>query len=154
MSSPTTTTEVVYRDRQYSRMLLGLGLFIALGCGVAVGAVFGDVARAVVWLVVGGAVIASTWQNRLDVVVDADGVRLGRALLPWSAAGRVEVLTGPEFRAALTTDGHPNDYRQIRSTTAGLRVWVDDPSDPHRAWVASVRNPAALSDVLRTRGGR
>lgn len=151
MSSQTTRTSPDYRDRQYSRMLLGLGAFIAFGCGVAVGAVFGPGMRVAVWVVVGVSVLIAARRNRLDVVIDDDGVQLGRASLPWQVIERAEILVGPDFRAALTTDAHPNDYRRIRSTDAGMRLWLADPSDPHRAWVASLRDPVAAGAALRER---
>lgn len=152
MSSQMTKTDRRYSDHQYSQMLLGLGAFIALGCGIAVGAVFGDSVRLVVWIVLGTAVAIGARRNRLDVVVSEHGIELGRARLPWSAVQRIEVLRDQEFRAALTTDAHPNDYRQIRSVRSGMRIWLDDPTDPHRAWVASVKDPDALAAVLRERG--
>ena len=151
MSSQTTRTNPGYRDRQYSRMLLGLGAFIAFGCGIAVGAVFGAGMRLGVWIVLGVTVLVAVHRNRLDVVIDDAGVRLGRATLPWHVIDRAEVLVGQEFRAALTTDAHPNDYRRIRSTAAGMRLWLADPSDPHRAWVASLRDPQAASAAIRER---
>lgn len=146
MSSTTTRTE--YRDRQYSRMLLGLGGFIAIGCGVAIGAVYGGTVRLLVWIVLLIAVIVASQRTALDVVVDADGIALGRARIQWPYIDRLEVLEGAAFRAALTVDAHPNDYRRIRSTDGGIRAWLNDANDPHRAWVASVRDPRRLQTVL------
>lgn len=144
----SSTTRTEYRDRQYSRMLLGLGTGLALGCGIVIGTVFGDTVRLIVWVALEAAVLIAAYRNALDVVVNSDGIAAGRALLPWEAIERVEVLDGENFRAALTTDGHPNDYRRIRSTSAGLRAWLNDPSDPHRAWVVSVRDPQELREAL------
>ena len=144
----SSTTRAEYRDRQYSRMLLGLGSWLALGCGVAIGAVFGDAVRLAVWIVLETFVLVAARRNALDVVVNDSGIAVGRARLPWDAVERVEILTGDAFRSALTVDGHPNDYRQIRSTKAGLRAWVSDPTDPHRAWVVSVREPEQLRAAL------
>lgn len=144
----SSTTRTEYRDRQYSRMLLGLGTWIALGCGVAIGAVFGDGVRLIVWVLLEAIVLIAARRTALDVVVDHDGIAAGRARLPWSAIERVEVLTGDAFRRALTVDGHPNDYRRIRSSKSGVRAWLNDPSDPHRAWVLSVREPERLRDAM------
>lgn len=144
----SSMTKSEYRDRQYSRMLLGLGTWIAIGCGIAIGAVFGDVVRLIVWVVLEGVVLIAARRTALDVVVDHDGIGAGRARLPWNAIERVEVLTGEAFRRALTIDGHPNDYRQIRSTKSGLRAWLKDPADPHRAWVLSVREPDRVREAM------
>ena len=148
MSSTMTKTDVGYHDRQYPRLLLGLGSFMVLLTGVAVGAVFGGVARVLVWIMLEVLVLVVSLRLRLDVRVDVEGVGLGRASIPWSFVDRVEVLRGDAFRAALTTDGHPTDFRRIRSTAAGIRVWLADPTDPHRAWVASVRDPRACETAL------
>ena len=72
----------------------------------------------------------------------------GRAFVEWAYVDRVEVLTGAAMRAAITTDAHPRDYLRLRSTASGARVWLDDPTDPHRSWVVSVRRPDALEAAL------
>lgn len=143
-----TTSESVYRDTQYSRMWLGLGVFVATGVGIAVGAIYGGTVRLVVGIAVALVVLAAVHRSRLDVVVDNTGISLGTAHLPWEFVDRVEILRGPEFRTALTTDAHPTDYLRIRSSNAGMRVWLADPRDPHRAWVASVKRPDELEQVI------
>lgn len=146
-----TTTDREYRDRQYSRMLLGLGTFIVVGCGIAVGAVFGPQVRLGVWIVLETALLIAAMRNRLDVTIDGTGIRLRQAMLPWQYVRGVEVLRGDAFRAALTTDAHPRDYRRVQHTRAGIRVWLDDPTDPHRAWVASIADPDAAEAALAGR---
>lgn len=148
-----TNTDSVYRDHQYSRMLLGLGSFIALGCGVAVGAVFGSGARLAVWIVLEVAVLVAARKTRLDITIDGEGVRLHPAFIAWEHIRDVEVLDSTQFKAALTTAAHPNDYRRIRHTRAGIRVRLNDPTDPHPSWVASVHNPDAVARVLALRVG-
>lgn len=146
MSSMMTTSE--YRDTQYSRMWLGLGGFVALGAGIAVGAIYGSAVRFAVWVVLFAAVLVAVHRTRLDVVINATGVSLGAAHLPWAFVDRIEVLHGEAFRAALSTDAHPTDYLRIRSSNAGIRVWLADPTDPHRAWVASVKRPDDIRMTL------
>ena len=141
-------SESTYRDSQYSRMWLGLGAFVAVGCGIAVGAIYGATVRMFIWALLLLVVLAVVHRTRLEVVVDKQGISLGSAHLPWEFVERVEVLRGPAFRAALTTDAHPTDYLRIRSSNAGMRVWLADPTDPHRAWVASVKRPDELMDLL------
>lgn len=141
-----TTSE--YRDTQYSRMWLGLGIFVAIGVGIAVGAIYGSSVRLLVWMVMFAAVIVAVHRTRLEVVIDGTGISLGAAHIPWAFIERVEVLQGATFRAALSTDAHPTDYLRIRSTNAGIRVWLADPTDPHRAWVASVKRPDDATSAL------
>lgn len=145
-----TSSDVAYRDRQYSRMLLVLGGFMAIAVGVAIGAVYGPMVRAVTW-VLGAAVLS--WlllRTRLDVEVSRSGLRIGAAAIEWQHLRLVEVLANGAMRAAITTDAHPNDFRRLRGTSTGLRAWLDDPTDPHRAWVVSVRDVDALEAALRT----
>lgn len=146
------TSEAGYRDLQYSRMLAVLGTFIAFGVGVAVGAVYGPTARVVVWMLLFAAVVALLVTTRVAVTVDANGVRVGRAFIDWGHIRRVEVLTGADMRAAITTGAHPTDYLRLRGTSSGARIWVDDVTDPHRAWVMSVRRPDELRDALQGLG--
>lgn len=146
------TSEPTYRDVQYSRMLAVLGGFIVFGVGVAVGAVFGATVRLVVWIVLLLVLLALLAGTRVELRVDASGVTVGRAFVAWTHIDRVEVLTGAAMRAAITTDAHPRDYLRLRSTASGARVWLDDPTDPHRSWVVSVRRPDALEAALRQLG--
>lgn len=148
MSSPMMTSESQYRDLQYSRMLAVLGGFIVFGVGVAVGAVFGPTSRLIVWGLLLVVLLGLLVRTRVSVCIDARGVSVGRAFIDWAHVERIEVLTGPAMRAAISTDAHPSDYLRLRSTAAGARVWLRDDTDPHRAWVISVRRPALLEAAL------
>ena len=142
------TSSPLYRDTQYSRLPNVLGAFIVLGTAIAVGAIYGDAVRAVILLAGLLALGVIAIRTRLIVVVDSEGLALGRARIEWRWIDRVEVLEGAAMRAALTVDGHPLDYLQIRGTRAGLRAWLNDPDDPHRRWLTSVRRPEELRNAL------
>lgn len=148
-----TTKTDVYRDVQYSRMLAVLGLFIVFGTGVAVGAVYGEFVRLSLWAIGALLLLWLLWRTRLTVEVGADEIRVGSAHIAWSWVSRAEVLEGVSMREALTTGAHPTDYLRIRSTSQGARIWLRDSSDPHRAWLFSVRNSAELRHVLADREG-
>lgn len=144
------TSEVEYRDTQYSRMLLVLGAFIVFGVGVAVGAVFGVGSRLGLWLIGLAGLVALLRRTRLICSVDGFGVRVDRASLPWQFIDRIEVLEGEDMRMAIGPGAHPHDFLRLRDTSAGMRVWLRDDSDPHRAWVVSVRDPERLRSTLAT----
>ncbi len=151
MSSMTSSD--VYHDVQYPRTPIVLGVLGVIGMAVAVGAVFGTIAT-ILTAVVGGALLVVTARRaRLDIDISADGVHVGPASIGWEWIGRVEVLEGARMRAALTTDGHPLDHIDIRRSSAGLRLWLADPSDPHRCWVTSITHPDRLRTVLERIGG-
>lgn len=138
-----------FREVQFSRMLIGLGVFIAVGSAIAVGAVFGPGSRILVAAVLLAVLGAMVWRTRLVVVVDAMGVRASAAHITWQWVSRAEALDAVAMRTALSTGAHPTDYLRVRSTKAGLRLWLDDPSDPHRCWVLSVRDLTGLQGALR-----
>ena len=142
------TSDASYGDLQYSRMLLALGAFIVFGIGIAVGAVFGDATRLLTWVLGFLALFWSLVRTRLEVVVDSFGIRVNRASIKWRFVQRVEVLEGDALRAATSTELHPRDFVRLRGTSAALRVWLDDQTDPHRAWLITVREPQRLRAVL------
>lgn len=151
MSSMTSSD--VYHDVQYPRTPIVLGALGVVGMAIAVGAVFGTVST-LLTSAVGGVLLAITsFRARLDIDIAAEGVRVGPAAIGWEWIERVEVLEGARMRAALTTDGHPLDHIDIRRSAAGLRLWLADPSDPHRCWVTSITHPDQLRTVLERIGG-
>lgn len=149
MSSRTMTSSPLYRDVQFSRLPSTFAAFLVVGIAIAVGAIYGDGVRNALLLLGFIALAAVALRTRLVVRVDVDALSVGPAHIEWQWIERVEVLEGAAMRAALTTGGHPNDYVQVRGTSAGLRAWLNDPSDPHPRWLASVRHPEQLRASLR-----
>lgn len=83
------------------------------------------------------------------VVVDDDGLRAGRATLPWSAVGPAEPLDADATRRALGVEANAAAYLLVRSyCRTSVRVRVDDPRDPTPYWLVSTRRPGALADRL------
>lgn len=143
-----TRSDERYVDAQVSTTALVLAVFMVLGVALAFGVVFGAIVRTLLFLIGLAAVAVVAYRTRLIVEVSADGVRVGRAALPWRWVDRIEVLEGAAMREAVGPGAHPTDFLRIRNTAAGLRVWLDDSSDPHRCWVASIRDPHRLRSVL------
>ena len=152
MSSLMMTTEAEYRDRQFSTMLALLGAFIGFGVGIAIGAVYGPGARIVTWGLAAIALMFLLRATSLVVTIDREGVRVGRAHIPWDALGPVEMLDRESLRLALGQHGHPDDFRRVRSAQAGMRIPVIDPDDPHRSWVVSLNKPITAAAVIRQLG--
>ncbi len=152
MSSPTMTSSPLYRDVQFSRLPNAFAGFLVLGVAIAVGAIYGDWTRNALLILGLALVVAVAMRTRLIVGIESEALCVGRARIEWQWVGRVEVLEGATMRAALTTAGHPNDFVQVRGTTAGLRAWLTDPSDPHPSWLVSVRHPEQVRAALRAVG--
>lgn len=141
-----------YSDRQFAALPIGLAVFIAIGNAVAIGAIYGATVRLVVGAL-GLAVVAVIALRTVQRVSIGDGeVRVGRAHLRVESIARAEVLAGESFRRALRTEAHPSDYLRIRSAAAGVRLFIDDATDPHRAWVISVREPGRALVALQALG--
>ena len=141
-----------YTDSQVSTVLTALGAFIVGGNAIAIGAIYGAGVRLAALLLGSLALLLLLYATRLTVVVDATGLRVGRARIGWGDVARVELLEGEDFRRVLGIDAHPADYVRIRGNRRGLRVWLDDASDPHRAWVFSIRDAQRLRGVLEGLG--
>lgn len=146
------TSSPLYRDTQFSRLPNALAAFLAAGVAIAVGAIYGDGVRNLLLALGFFAVAVIAARTRLIVTVEPGALRAGPARIEWRWVERVEVLEGAAMRAALTVEGHPRDYLQLRSTGAGLRVWLKDPSDPHRLWLVSLRHPQRMREALSRLG--
>jgi hypothetical protein len=91
--------------------------------------------------------------SRIRVRVDSgpDGVQLqvDDARLPVSAIGSVSVIVGEERRQLLGYDADPLAFVIQRPwIPGGVRIDLDDPTDPTPYWFISTRRPAQLAAVL------
>lgn len=89
------------------------------------------------------------------IEVGDDGLRAGRAMLPWQFSGRVLALDGAGARRARGPQGDPSAFLLLRPGVGpgAVVVEVTDPQDPHRTWLLASRNPNALARAIeRTRG--
>jgi Protein of unknown function (DUF3093) len=81
-----------------------------------------------------------------------DGLRAGRALLPWEHIGPSVALDRAEARRQLGPEADARAYLLVRSYCPGaVKVYVDDESDPTPYWIVSSRRPDALADHLNRR---
>ncbi|WP_158602753.1 DUF3093 domain-containing protein [Jiangella rhizosphaerae] len=108
-------------------------------------------------LVLGAAALLA--YGRLAIVVDDDGVSVGRARLPLTAVGPAEALTGEDARAARGPGLDRRAYVAIRGYVPGVvRIGVDDTADPTPYWLVSTRRPerlvAELEAARQTTTGR
>lgn len=134
--------------------VLALGGAAALGIayGVAVGPLVG-------WLVGGtGLVLLLVMAVRIAarIVVADDGLRAGRAVLPWQFVGRVIPLDADRARFARGPQGDPTAYMLLRPGVGpgAVVVEVTDPEDPHRTWLLASRDPDRLARAIDQARGR
>jgi hypothetical protein len=87
--------------------------------------------------------------SRAEVVVDAGGLRAGRATLPPWAIGDVEPLDAAATRRLRGPDADVRAYDLQRPWVAtAVRVTVADPADPTPYWLVATRHPAELAQAL------
>ena len=85
------------------------------------------------------------------ITVSAHDLRAGRATIPRSQLGSVEVLAGPQMRGAQNVATRYLLLRPWR-TRGGVLIELIDEQDPHPAWVLTTKDPTRLAVALR-RGG-
>jgi hypothetical protein len=103
-----------------------------------------------------GAVVAGglVWRYG-SVLIEAgpSGLHVGSAHLPIEHVGSVEALDRVGFRERLGPHADARAWLRTRPyVDAGIRVDLDDPSDPTPYWLISSRRPEALADALRQTG--
>jgi hypothetical protein len=81
-----------------------------------------------------------------------DGLRAGRATLPWRYVGPSLPLDREETRRQLGADADARAYLVLRGYCAeSVKVYVDDEADPTPYWLLSTRHPRALAEHLNGR---
>lgn len=85
----------------------------------------------------------------LTVQADADGLTVGRAHLDAAHIGAVTPLDRVAFRAQLGPDADARAWLRTRPyIDSGVRVHVNDASDPVPYWLVSSRRPEAVAAAL------
>ena len=121
---------------------------LAIAYGAALGAGTG-------WTVgLAGGVVAGwlLWISSPIIAVDDRDLRAGGARLPRTSIARVDVLDPGAL--AETMRGDARIFTAVRpwSARGALLVVLDDPADPHPAWVLSTRHPDRLASALAAAG--
>ena len=140
-----------YRERLLPRwwgLLLPLGVvaMVAIAYGAALGALAGwAVAAAGVVLVV-----VFTWVNATVIEVTDASLVAGSATLPLSSVGTAEVVSRGDIERLRGPGADARIFTALRPLAArdGVLITLDDPEDPHPAWLISSRNPSLLVAAL------
>ena len=131
---------------------LGGVVSLAIAYAVAVSPLLG-------WLIgLTGLILVVVWVLRIAarIEVGPDGLRAGRAQLPWRFAGRVLALAGAGAAQARGPDGDPSAFLLLRPGVGpgAVVVEVTDPEDPHRTWLLASRHPTRLARAIEQTRGR
>lgn len=120
---------------------------ISIAYGAVLGAVFG-------WLllIVGGLLVSVLIVVTSPVVrVDADSLSVGRARLPRAVIAEVAPLDAEEVRRARGPQADARNFMALRPSRSrvAVQVTLDDPTDPHPAWIITSKRTAELLAALR-----
>lgn len=133
--------------------LLGLATAgsLAIAYASAFGALVGTLVAAAGILVVA----ALCLRTATRIVVGVEGLRAGRALLPWQHVGQVLALDADAARTARGPAGDPTAFLLLRPGVGpgAVVVEVTDPTDPHRTWLLATRHQQALARAIRDARG-
>jgi hypothetical protein len=146
-----------YSERLWPSLWVWVLALVGVGAlATAYGSALGPIAAAVVAGIGTAVVIGLVVRSATRVVVDTDGLRAGRALLPWQFAGRAVPLDGEQSRIARGPQGDPSAYLLTRPGVGpgSVVVEVTDPVDPHRTWLIATRDPHGLARAIDEARGR
>lgn len=114
-----------------------------------------------VWAYLGGwwalgitvaiALFTGSWivQLGLHTAADSSGFRAGRNRIDWRWVSHASPMDAAQTQAHLHSPGNHRDFLLTRSYVGpSVVLWLDDPADPHPAWVVSTRRPEQLARVV------
>lgn len=127
-------------------LVLGLVLMLTIAYGAALGATAG-------WLVAagtGGLAVALLVLTAPVVAVDAAGLHVQGAVLPLASIADCRAVSREEIARLRGPGGDARLFVALRpwSAPGGVLVTLDDPEDPHPAWLFTTRHPARVVDAL------
>ena len=141
----------IYRERLLPRLWVWLVLAALVGTvAVAYGAAFGATAGWIVWLVGFGIAALILWVTAPAITVTDRALVVGPACLPRSSIGAVEAVDSVRIRDLRGPGADARTFAAVRpwSCPDGVLVSLDDPDDPHPAWLVSSRHPDRLAGSL------
>ncbi|MEJ6490485.1 DUF3093 domain-containing protein [Leucobacter sp. USCH14] len=145
-SAPAVTT---YRER----LLPGVSLFISMLLVIpAVALVLTPINAQ--WAIPTGvivyAILAATFLLLSPSIVVADGrLSAGRAEIPVSLLGEVELLGSEALRSAIGPGSDARNYLLLRGWIhRGVRIANIDPADPAPHWILTSRHPQKLAEAV------
>lgn len=145
------TTSATYRERllpSWGAWVLALGLvaMLAVAYGAALGATAG-------WLVAAGTGILAVALLLLTapvISVSPAGLHVQGAVLPLTSIARYEAVTRDDIARLRGPGADARLFVSLRpwSAPGGVLVELDDPEDPHPAWLFTSRHPTRVTAAL------
>jgi hypothetical protein len=145
------SSSAAYRERLLPRWwawLVPLGVVAMLA--VAYGAALGALAGWLVALAGLGIVGVLLWVTAPVIEASPAGLRVGSAMLPAASIGSVEAVSADDIARLRGPGADARLFTALRPWSArdGVIITLDDPVDPHPAWLISSRNPERVVEAL------
>lgn len=139
-----------YRERLWPSLWVWiLMLALTASVGIAYGAAYGAAIGLITFLPLAalaglGLVLASP-----RVEITATELMAGPARIPISSLSRCAALDSGQTAAALTL-ADPTLFLLVRpwNVRTGVLIELDDPEDPHTAWLVCSRRPEQMAEAL------
>ncbi|MCS6710513.1 DUF3093 domain-containing protein [Brachybacterium sp. EF45031] len=145
------TASAVYRERLSPG---AFALLVAAFFGASLGVLLvplSAVAAGIVALLGAVLVPAALVATSPVVEVTDERWRVGRAQIDRGLLGAPQTLEGADWDLAMGPGFAPREFHCTRGwIRGGIRVPLEDPRDPHPAWVVSSRHPDRLARALST----
>lgn len=143
--------DIIFRERLTPRAYVYViaEALIAM-VAVAYGAPFG---APVGWLIFIGASILAVWALQASspvIEVTATHLRAGSAKIDRRLITQAQAMESEAFRLARGRDADPRRFSVLRPwhSGSGALVVIDDPADPHPAWILTTARPLDLAAAL------
>lgn len=118
--------------------------------GWAYGLALGAMVGCTVFVTAGVLGVALMWLTAPVIVVTDDTLRVGAAEVPRHVVSGVHVVSRDGVQKLRGPGSDARLYVELRpwSASRAVQVDLDDPSDPHPAWLFSSRNPEVIAAAL------
>ena len=146
----TRSSTAPYRERLWPRWWLwSLPLSLAALLAIAYGSAYGPLTGWIILAIGVPAVLGFVIALSPVVMVDDVAMTAGRARLPLAAVRAVAVLDRDRLVAVRRT-GDARAFTLLRPWTGpdAVEIRLDDPDDPHPAWLVTSRDPARLAAAV------
>lgn len=150
MPTAGTFADVTFEEHvrvPWTWWLVGLGLIASLAVAVFA---YVEVWIASLFLAVTAiALIVGLLLYTLRISFDGKALRAGRNVLEAEYISGAEAFEGDDARRVLGSEADQRDFLVTRPHATGVvRVALDDPADPHPAWLVSTRRPTELAEAI------
>lgn len=143
--------DILFRERLTPRpyvylVVEALIAMVSIAYGAPLGAFVG-------WMVFIGASILAVWALLAGspvIEVTTSELRAGSAVISRHLVTSAQPLDSVAFRLARGRDADPRRFSLMRSwhSGSGAVITIDDPDDPHPAWILTTARPMELAAAL------